>query len=408
MTPGDPRRLACLSFPHLALLLAWRAHPELCGEALLVGGPALGGRRSVLAVSDPARALGVREGQDWRRAELLCPRAVRLQADLEALAELRRQARLALSGCSPMVEWAADSSAYVDLSGEERGRSEAVRAAGCGRALREGVGLTPGVGVGQSRFTAWAAARSAAPGRVRIVPPGRAAEFLARLPVAQLPISEATVERLLQFGLSSCGDCASISPAELQRQFGPEGLLLHRLCRGQDPARLEVWHQPPPCGVRRVLAGGVEDAESLRFGASELAQGLAQELALRGRAAGRIRLTLRGEEDGGGDPRAWWSEVAPPLPLASAGDLLGPLLGLFGRIHPSSPVQAVELEALELVAPPRHQEGLWPGPGAGRETVQRAVDRLHDRFGKGLVWRVGIRPGHPGDVPEERLAWSSR
>jgi hypothetical protein len=50
---------------------------------------------------------------------------------------------------------------------------------------------------------------------------------------------------------------------------------------------------------------------------------------------------------------------------------------------------------------------MWQGRVADREVIQRAVNRLHDRFGKGLVWRVEVRPGHPGDVPEERLSWSS-
>jgi hypothetical protein len=93
--------------------------------------------------------------------------------------------------------------------------------------------------------------------------------------------------------------------------------------------------------------------------------------------------------------------------MATAEELMGPLLSLFGRLHPPIPITVVELEALDLVAPPASQIGMWQGRVADREVIQRAVNRLHDRFGKGLVWRVEVRPGHPGDVPEERLSWSS-
>ena len=408
MTRAGARRLACLAFPHLALVLAWRAHPELRGEPVLLGGRGPGGGQVVMAASPPALALGVRAGQDWRRAELLCPLAARLPVDLGTLAELRRSARLALAGCSPLVEWTDDTTAYVDLSGSDPlGRQEGARAAQCGRALQEVLGVTLSVGVGQSRFVSWVAARVADPGRVRVVPQGRAAESLASWPVTELPIMGETAERLLRFGLRTCGDCAAITMADLQRQFGPEGILLHRLCRGLDLAEIDPGREPPPCGVRRSLAGGVEDSESLRFGAAELARGLAEELARQGRAAGRIRLTLRGEGGGRLGERAWWSEVAPSQPMATAEELMGPLLSLFGRLRPPIPITVVELEALDLVAPPASQIGMWQGRVADREVIQRAVNRLHDRFGKGLVWRVEVRPGHPGDVPEERLSWSS-
>jgi nucleotidyltransferase/DNA polymerase involved in DNA repair len=404
-------RLACLTFPHLALVLVWRAHPELKGEPVLVGGAGPGGRRVVLATSPAARAKGVRTGQDWRRAEVLCPQAARLDADLAAVAELRRQGRLALGSCSPLVEWGDDTSAYVDLAGSDPVRpEEGVRAAHCGRVLKEALGTTPRVGVGSSRFAAWAAAQQAAPGRVRLVPSGRTAEFLATWPVTELPIPQEMAERLMQFGLRTCGDCAAVTMVDLQRQFGPDGILLHRLCRGLDSAWIDPWREPPPCGVRRVLAGGVDDSESLRFGAAELARGLAQELSRQGRAAGRIRLILRGDDGSQPlvDQKAWWGEVAPPAPMATADELLGPLLNLFRQARPQAPVGVVEVQAFDLVAPPVSQVGLWQGRAANREVVQRAVERLHDRFGRGLVWRVEVRPGHLGDVPEERLVWSSR
>ncbi|HEY6538146.1 MAG TPA: DNA polymerase Y family protein [Candidatus Dormibacteraeota bacterium] len=408
---SSPTRLACLTFPHLSLVLIGRAHPELREEPVLVGGEGPGGRRLVVAASPAAWNRGVRPGQDWRRAVVLCPLAAQLDVDLAAVAELRRQARLALTGCSPLVEWGDDASAYVDLRGSDPLRAEeGSRAVQCGRALQEALGVTPSVGVGPSRFSAWAAAQLAAPGRVRSVPVGKAVEFLANWPVTALPIPPEIAERLRQFGLRTCGDCAAITLVDLQRQFGPEGILLHRLCRGQDSAGIDPWREPPPCGVRRVLAGGVEDSESLRFGAAELARGLAQELVQQGRAAGRIRLVLLGEDGlpALAERQVWWGEVAPPAPMATAEELLGPLLSLFGRARPSAPVTVVELAAFDLVAAPVRELGLWQGLAADREMVQRAVDRLHDRFGRGLVWQVEVRPGHRGDVPEERLVWSSR
>ncbi|MGH7611669.1 MAG: DNA polymerase Y family protein [Candidatus Dormibacteria bacterium] len=402
-------RLACLCFPHLALVLAWRSHPELSQEAVLVGLP---GSPRVLAASPSAQAAGASPGQEWRGAEIHCPKAVRLEADPEALAGLRRAARQALTDCSPLVEWGDDSQAYVDLSGSDpEGSPPGMRAANCGRRLRDRLGVAPQVGLGPSRFSAWVAAQRAQPGRVIAVPTGRAAEFLADWPVGRLPIAPDLAERLVQFGLRTAGDCAAVALADLQRQFGVEGLGLHRICLGRDPGTIDPWRQPPACGVRRSLAGGVEDLESLRFGASELAAGLAQELARQGRAAGRLRLLLLGdpERPPAGPPRrpAWWAEVAPAVAPATGAELLGPLLGLFGQAKLNFAVTEVVLEGLELITPPATQAELWQVGAAHREAVSQAVGRLHARFGLGLVWRVEVRPGHPGDVPSERLSWRS-
>jgi len=407
---GRSPRLALVSFPHLALVLAWRAHPELAGEAVLVGSRDRSGQMVVLAASPAAVGMGVQAGQDWRQAELACPNSARLLADPAAVDRLRRRLRLALYNCSPLVELLDDTMAYLDVSDRDaRWDTEAARASYLGRAVQQTLRLAPALGVGQSRFVALAAARVAGPGRARLVPAGRAAEFLADWPVAELPLPLATRERLLGFGLRTCGDCLAITLPALQRQLGPDGLRLYRICQGLDPATINPWRNPPPCGVRRVLAGIVEDTESLRFGAPELASGLSRELASLGQAASRLRLVLR-EEDAqdqaveAGQPGVFWEEITPPTPVATAAELLPPVLSLLSRAR--CRVLVIELQALDLVAPPAAQTLLWPAGEARQEEIGQAAARLQERFGEPVVWRVALKPGHPGDIPEERLAWS--
>ena len=396
---GSSPRLACAIFPHLALSLAWRAHPELREEAVLVGPERRpGGGEVLLAASEAAVAGGAVPGGEWRQAVISCPDAARFRVEETAISDLRWELRLALQDISPMVEWVDDTLAYLDAGARDlRWPTEAALASRLGRELQRLLLVPPRVGVGQSRFTAWAAALAADPGRARLVPPGGAPHFLAELPVEVLPLSGAVKERLREFGLTTCGDCAAIPLPLLQRQFGPEGLLLSRLCLGRDRATVNPWVSPPPCGVRRVLAGPVEDTEALRFGAPELAAELAVELAQRNLAAGRLRLLV------GGEGAESWELISPPSPAMTKEELLPLVLSLMARVR--RPVEVVELQALELVAPPVRQRQLFPTGGDRREEIERAAARLSERFGSGLVWRVAVRPEHPGDVPEERLAW---
>ena len=78
--PDPPRRLLCARHPHLGLVAALRRHPELRGEAVIIGGaPEL--RLPVLAASAAAVAAGVCPGQPLRRAQQLCPQAVFIGVD---------------------------------------------------------------------------------------------------------------------------------------------------------------------------------------------------------------------------------------------------------------------------------------------------------------------------------------
>lgn len=373
---------------------------------MVIGPRTVSGREVVVAASAPARARGVRPGQGWRQAEIVCPEAVRLPEDGAAIGELRREARLVLYGISPLVEWVDDSLAYLDISrGSLALPTEAALGAEIGRSMGRILASAPSLGIGQSRFVAWAAAQMAGPGRLRLVATGQAAQFLSRWPVENLPLAPSVVERLREFGLGSCGDCAAVPLGDLQRQFGPDGLRLHRLCLGQDETMIDPWLEPPVCGIRRVLAGVVEDIETLRFGAPELAAGLASELALQRRAASRLRLLVGGEERGGpGAGMDSWEEVRLGVPACSPEELLPPVLGLLARVR--QPVRVLELQALDLGDPPARQRQLWPSAIDHRPDIERAAARLQERFGERLVWRVAVRPGHPGDIPEEQLSWS--
>ncbi len=410
---GTRPRIACLRFPHLALVRAWQRHPELRDEAVVVFTPGPAGPQVVVAASAAARAAGVTVGQLLRQAETCCPGAARLAQDLEGTAALRRAALTALTDCSPLVEWTDDATAYLDGSGRWlRHPDEAGWAAACGRALAAALGVGPAVGVGESRFTAGAAAHAAGPGRVRRVARGAAATFLAAVPVAELPVTQEAQARLVAFGLRTCGDCAAVPAADLQRQLGPEGLLVHRLALGRDPVHLRPFREPPVFGARLVLAGAVTDREALRFTAPRLAEAVAERLGTVGRSAGRLRLVLRAEDDpdapvaAGGPPSGGWcGERTPPQPVATAAELLPVVLGLIGAAAPGRPVLVLELVALDLGPPVARQVDLWHRHDVDREAIAQAVVRLHDRFGPGLVFRVRLRDGAPDDLPERQLAW---
>jgi nucleotidyltransferase/DNA polymerase involved in DNA repair len=392
-------RILCARFPHLGLLAAWRGHPELRPEPVVVGGaPEL--RLPVIAASPAAEVAGVRAGQPLRQAQQLCPAAVFVALDEDEVERLRAATIAALCAVAPAVEL-GDEEAFADLSGSHaQHTTEPAWAAAAARALAAALdGEPPAVGVAGSRFVARMAARVSAPRHVRRVRPGEEAAFLAPLPLRLLPADPAVLGRLAALGLDCIGAVASLAPADLQRQFGPDGMAVHRLARGADGGGLHAWAPPRTVAERLALDGAVADLESLRFCARRLADALGARLHQAGLAAATLDLAL--DQEGGGSAVA--TRVLP-APAGNAAELWPAVLGLLGEACPSAPVVALRLEVRGLGAGSGRQVDLWRTGDAGRDTVVRSVARLQDRFGAGAVLRPRLAVD-PGDLPERRFTW---
>ncbi len=392
-------RILCARFPHLGLIAAWQRHPELRGEPVVVGGaPEL--RLPVVAASPAAEAAGVHPGQALRQAQQACPAAVFVALDEAVVEEIRAAVVTALCGVAPAVE-VGDAEAFADLSGGHAMHpTEPAWAAATARVLAGALGgEAPAVGVAGSRFVARMAARVAAPRHVRRVRPGEEAAFLAPLPLALLPADRAVLSRLAAFGMDCIGAVASLPPADLQRQFGPEGLAVHRLARGEDGGGIDAWAPPRSVAERLPLDGAIADLEALRFCARRLADTLGGRLHQAALAAATLTLAL--EQESGAVATA--TRVLP-APAGNAGELWPSVLGLLGEVRPEAPVVGLRLEAGGLGPGPGRQVDLWRTGDAGRDGVARSVGRLHDRFGATTVLRPRLALD-PGDLPTRRFAW---
>jgi protein ImuB len=243
------------------------------------------------------------------------------------------------------------------------------------------------------------AARVSAPRHVRRVRPGEEAAFLAPLPTGLLPVDAGILARLGALGLDCLGAVAALSPADLNRQFGSDGLVVHRYARGEDEVPVTPATAPRTLVERLVIEGGVADREVLRRCAERACGALGDRLRERGLSAGRVGLVLEGEAG----PVAAGTRI-PPSPAGSAGELWAAVLGLLGAAEPTGPVLGLRLEVGELVATSGRQAELWRRGDAEHDAVARAVARLHDRFGAATVVRPRLAVD-PGDLPERRFTW---
>jgi protein ImuB len=386
------------TIPHFAVALAQRDDPALTDRPLVLVGPE--GR--VFDASAEAAVGGVAAGMTARAAEVRCPEArlveanvVRCRAELDGLFQVLERA-------SSKVEPHGWGAAYADLGDMARDRT---RAAGLlqtiGREVRRELGepLQPALGWDSRKFTAQAAARCIQPGRLKAVTGVQERAFLDPLPMALLPLDEDALRRLSFLGLRALGQYAALPSGAVWQQFGRAGKLAHRCARGEDDRPVIARGQRPQRAAEIELEAPLAEQERLATAVRHLVSPLLAELRGNLQACGQVRLTVR-FDDGSAQERA----RAFLFPASKEDLVVRAVEQLLEAIHWPAPVVALAVALEQIQDAVAEQMALFPLPDE-RENKLREVERyLTARFGANRLRRAVLtQPGAP--LPEWRVGW---
>lgn len=385
------------AIPHFAAALARRDDPGLQDRPLVLIGP---GRR-VFGVSVEAAACGVAVGMTVRTAEVRCPEARLMDADLaHCRAEFEALLQL-LEHTSPKVEPHGWGAAYVDL-----GDPDAVDLCRqVGRAVRQELGkaLQPALGWDSGKFTAQAAARRARPGHLLAVAAARERAFLRPLPVKLLPLPGDTLRRLGFLGLRTLGQYAALPAAAVWQQFGRAGKQAHRYARGKDDRPVVPRWQAPCLAAECEFDAPVNDQGRLMAALQRLVSSLLAGLRENLQACGHVCLRVS-FEDGSAQERARTSL----FPTADETRVMRSLGALLDGMHWSAAATALAMTLEHIQDAVVEQLSLFPQDT--REAKLREVQRyLAARYGAlrgSRLQRAALtQPGAP--LPEWRVSWLS-
>lgn len=229
------------------------------------------------------------------------------------------------------------------------------------------------------------------------VAPGGDRDYLARVPIALIPMDAELREALHALGLRTAGGFAALDPLEVERRWGSDGLAAWRLACGDDPRRATLARTDDPRSVVHELATSAPTMEPVLFLVRASLDRLVRTLAADGLAAAALSLTLTLD-----DGRRVTREVRPARPIAR-------VLPLFERCRATldtwtleAPVAALELRVSET-APSSAEQGdllapAWRDPSA----AEAALARLRATLGVGSVVRPVARDSH---APERAGGW---
>jgi protein ImuB len=279
------------------------------------------------------------------------------------------------------------------------------------------------VGVADGLFAAALAARHRA-----VVPSGESAAFLAPMAIELLDQPELT-DLLLRLGLTTLGDLAALSRADVVARFGTGGECAHRRASGLDDRPLNARVPPPELTATTELDPPADRVDTATFAAKAMADRLAESLATAGLVCTCVR--IESETEYGEALSRVWRHHRAFTPAAIADRVRWQLEGWLAQqavcgCLPAEPDAApcpggaacpnpvggtsgglvlLRLVPEEVVPDDGRQLGFWGGISAIDERAERGLARLQGLLGPEAVV-TAVLGGGRGPAEQVRLvAW---
>ena len=354
--------------------------PSLKGKPVIVGG--VGGRGVVSSASYEARVFGVRSAMPTVRARRLCPDGVFVPPDFTAYQAHSNRFREVLLSFTPLVEPISLDEAFLDVAGAERlfGPPETIAARIRADVERE-VGVTCSVGVAPTKFVAKLASDGCKPDGMLVVPAEGVLDYLEPLPVGRLwGVGEKTGDTLGRMGIRTIGDLSRTPQAILARLLGEQSAThLWQLSHGIDDRDVVPYEPPKSVGHEETFEHDLDDDEEI----------LRELLALTGRVASRLRadgyrartVILKAR-------LATFTTLTRSKTMADPTDVGADLYQTVAALYRALPgerrrIRLLGVQATGLLSAGAEQLALLHGERWS--DVERTIDRIEERFGRGAA-----------------------
>lgn len=281
--------IACILIRDFMAAAERRAQPELINTPLVFL-HYRGKSERVYAASSETE--GVEAGMRISQAQVICPDAVLLPANLTRCAASVRELVELLHNYTHLVEvdehFRGDLRLYLDL-----GKLKPQDGYRLATAILQSCGdlhFKVSIGIAAGKFTAFAAAYT---DRLCLIRPGDEPAFLAPQPITLLPLSKAMQHDFWNYGLERLGQFAAWGKNKVVQAFGNEGLKLHKWANGQDGRTVQPYNLNPSERESHTFEEVMDSRLLLNFTLEWMIRSLAQRLERRAASTQQITLYLQ-------------------------------------------------------------------------------------------------------------------
>ncbi len=355
-----------------------------------------------VSVSPEALAFGIRRGMRRREAQARCPEVEVIPHDPARDARAFEKIVAVVESFSPRVEVVRPGLCVLAARGPARyfGGEDELR-----RRVADAVDDTIDLqrthslhlddrcrtGIADGPFAATQAAA-----RGVVVARGSSPSFLADFTIDALEMPE-LCDLLRRLGIGTLGDLAALPADKVSARFGADGVIAHRLARGDDDRLLEPRTAPPDLTITRELDPPANRVDVAMFAGKAAADELAEGLGSQGLACAKLAITAC-TEHGEERTRVWrYSSAFTPAAIAERvrWQLEGWLQSDGGLTGGISIIRLVP----EDVGPANGSAvGFWSRRGDVSDRVRRAIARVQGLLGHNGARQPAVQGGrHPSE-----------
>ena len=351
--------------------------PELRCKPVVVGGRP--DRRGVVAsASYEARVFGIRAGMPLAQAYRLCPQAIFLQGSFPAYRDASEKFMAILADFSPSLEPAGLDEAYLDITGCDLFGTPYQLASSIKKRVKKELKLVASIGIASCKVVAKIASDSGKPDGLVEVTVGKEKDFLAPLPIANLPgVGKKTEQSLKAIGIKTIGQLAAVPVEVIKNRLGSYGFMIHHYANGIDNREVETPGQAKSISRETTFAEDNSDKVFLQSILRYLCERVGAQLRVETKHARTITLKLRYSDFETITRRFSSKEAidADELIFTGATKLLEQALSGQRR-----PVRLVGVGVSNLVGYGKQLNLIDPRPQR-LGSLDKAIDRIRDKYG---------------------------
>lgn len=355
--------------------------PSLYGKAIILGGSKE--RGVVSTCSYEARKYGVRSAMPMARAMSLCPHATVVKSSRGQYSKFSQWVTDIIAAKAPLFEKASIDEFYIDLTGMDRFYDPLQWTIDMRNEIMETTQLPISFGLASNKMVAKMATNAAKPNGYLQIIHGKEREFLAPLPVGDIPgVGEHTLKSLNSLGILSIQDLSVYPIHLLEQYFGKYGEVLHRKSMGEYEGEIHTSHEAKSISTENTFFENTGDVDFLHSELLKMTEKLGHQLREEGKMTKCVAIKIRYP-----DFKTHTKQVS--INSSSYDDeLLKVVKDLFEQSYDTKQnVRLIGVRFTELVDA-SVQTNLFENK-VRKANLYGAIDDVKKRFGKKLINRGG-------------------
>ena len=356
--------------------------PTLRGKPVIVGGSERG---VVAACSYEARKFGIHSAMPSSRAKQLCPNAIFLKGHYADYSKYSRWVTQIIAENAPLFEKASIDEFYLDLSGMDKFFKPLEWTIDLRKKIIKETGLPISFGLASNKMLAKMATNQAKPNGFLQIPPGKEKQFLAPLPVGDIPgVGKQTAEILRSMGINTIGQLSETPLDILEERLGKWGTDLHLKSQGIHHREVSSYHEAKSISSENTFDENKNDTRFLKQELVRLTEKICFELRQDEKVTGCVAVKIRY-----GDFETVSRQTT--ISYTCADDEIIPVVKeLFDKLYRKGSLVRLLGVRLSELTNNAIQANLFDDVEK-KSGLYKAIDGVKNRFGKTFVRRASSR-----------------